>query len=94
MKFRDTYAQTMSPSTNPSTFPPVIEGKLPLVYLANFACTVRVMDQENKKQLAVSDVRAGELISVDSNKGIRIGKTFSRPVSLDPNGRYAIYLDR
>ncbi len=94
MKFRDTYVQTVSPSTNPSTFPPVVEGKLPLVYLANFDCSARVMDQVSKKPLAVHEVRAGELISVDSRKGIRIGDGFARPASLDPNGRYAIYLDQ
>ena len=94
MKFSDTYVDRVAASTNPSSHPPVLEGKLPLVYLASMNCQARVMDVTNSKQLAVHEVRVGEYISVDSRKGIRIGNEFTRPSSLDPTGRYAIYLDR
>ena len=94
MKFSDTYDKPQRVNTDPKNQPPVLVGKLPLVYIAEFACSVRVMDVDNKKKLAEHPINAGGIVMVDSNKGIRIGDEFTQPKTLDPAGHYAIYLDR
>ncbi|HSH92566.1 MAG TPA: hypothetical protein VK968_00300 [Roseimicrobium sp.] len=95
MKFRDTYPpnQNRQVITDVKKLPPVVSGTLPLAYMIDFACTVRVMDEDKKIPLAAADARAGQIVSVDAKSGVIIGTNKALAGPMDPTRIYGIYLE-
>ncbi len=93
MTFRDTYGPSQEVIESPKGQPPVLVGKVPLAYMVDFNCVVRVINVDAKTTLAAHDCKAGQIVSIDAADGVRVGDVKVKPGPLDAASRYGIFLE-
>jgi hypothetical protein len=93
MSFMDTYGQQQPVVRDEKNFPPVAMGKLPLAYMVDQECLVRIMDTETKKTLVTAPAKPGDLISLDPKAGVHIADKHVLNGPLKNDGTIGIFLD-
>jgi hypothetical protein len=69
------------------------QGATPLVYLVETGATVRVRDENTKRDLAVSFAAARSIVRVDASRGVIYGDDTLAPGPLPADHLYSIFVE-
>jgi hypothetical protein len=68
-------------------------GAAPLVYRVEGGATIRVQEEESKRDLARGYVPAGSIVRVDARRGVIYGEDTVFAGPMPEGGRYVIYVE-
>lgn len=71
---------------------PIVQGPAPLAYLVGTDSFVRVMDLTDNIELLAMPVMARQMVSVIPDLGVQVGGATMKPMRLNPQHRYGIYI--
>jgi hypothetical protein len=73
---------------------PVQEGEPPLAYRVESNVTIRIVDMNTNRDIAISPMKAGEFVAVTQDNGVVLGGERIVKGPLPEGHRYGIYVDQ